>query len=413
MFLSVVVGVILFFVDASFLFASVYLVSLVSFLMPIGQFAIVIVNLLSFYAFRLYDLPRIKRTQNLLSNSLLAVIVSGVLVVLIFFLPRLVLEQISRRALLYESLLLLVYLYLSRKIASSLIKRSPVRFFAIGCKVDCVEDCSVKAVSSHTDTIDFISLHEAIKEFKPDFVVVPVDSKLVNVNILPLDMPVISSKQVTEIFGLRLDLGQFRPEELYGYAFSSWYTSVKAVIEWIVALALSILSSPLVLIAAVAVMINDPGNPFFVQERLGKNGKPFKIIKIRTMRKEGDHTGWTRDSDDRIFAAGKVIRKLRFDELPQFWNVLRGDMAIVGPRPETPKIAAELAEEVPFYSLRMKVKPGITGWAQLNWGYDRSIEDVKMKLSYDLFYIKNRSIMFDLRIMLQTMETMLLGRGAR
>jgi len=226
-------------------------------------------------------------------------------------------------------------------------------------------------------------------------------------------MPVISSKQVTEIFGLRLDLGQFRPEELYGYAFSSWYTSVKAVIEWIVALALSILSSPLVLIAAVAVMINDPGNPFFVQERLGKNGKPFKIIKIRTMRKEGDHTGWTRDSDDRIFAAGKVIRKLRFDELPQFWNVLRGDMAIVGPRPETPAIAAELAEEIPFYSLRMKVKPGITGWAQLNWGYDRSIEDVKMKLSYDLFYIKNRSIMFDLRIMLQTMETMLLGRGAR
>jgi len=411
--LSVVVGVILFFVDASFLFASVYLVSLVSFLMPIGQFAIIIVSLLSFYAFRLYDLSRIKRTQNLLSNSLLAVIVSGVLVVLIFFLPRLVLEQISRRALLYESLLLLVYLYLSRKIASSLIKRSPVRFFAIGCKVDCVEDCSVKAVSNYTDTIDFISLQEAIKEFKPDFVVVPVGSKLANVNILPLDMPVISSKQVTEIFGLRLDLGQFRPEELYGYAFSSWYTSVKAVIEWIVALALSILSSPLVLIAAVAVMINDPGNPFFVQERLGKNGKPFKIIKIRTMRKEGDHTGWTRDSDDRIFAAGKVIRKLRFDELPQFWNVLRGDMAIVGPRPETPAIAAELAEEIPFYSLRMNVKPGITGWAQLNWGYDRSIEDVKMKLSYDLFYIKNRSIMFDLRIMLQTMETMLLGRGAR
>jgi len=411
--LSAVVGFILFFVDASFLCASVYLVSLVSFLMPIGQFAIVIVSLISFYAFRLYDLPRIKRTQNLLSNALLAVVVSGVLVVLIFFLPRLVLEQISRRALLYESVLLLVYLYLSRKIASSLIKRSPVRFFAIGCSVDCVEDCSVKAISNSTATIDFTSFQEAIKEFKPDFVVVPVDSKLANVNILPLDLPVISSKQVTEIFGLRLDLGQFRPEELYGYAFSSWYASVKSVIEWVIALALSILSFPLVLIAAIAVMINDPGNPFFVQERLGKNGKPFKIVKIRTMRKEGDHTSWTKDKDDRIFGAGKVIRKLRFDELPQFWNVLRADMAIVGPRPETPSIAAELAEKIPFYNLRMKVKPGITGWAQLNWGYDGSLEDVQMKLSYDLFYIKNRSIMFDLRIMLQTMETMLLGRGAR
>ena len=284
-FLSVVVGLYSF-CRCLFLFAA-SMVSLVSFLMPIGQFAIVIVNLLSFYAFRLYDLPRIKRTQNLLSNSLLAVLVSGVLVVLIFFLPRLVLEQISRRALLYESLLLLVYLYLSRKIASSLIKRSPVRFFAIDCRVDCVEDCAVKAVSSHTDTIDFISLQEAIKEFKPDFVVVPVDSKLANVNILPLDMPVISSKQVTEIFGLRLDLGQFRPEELYGYAFSSWYTSVKAVIEWIVALALSILSSPLVLIAAVAVMIND-GNPSFAGDRI-RTENPSKY-KDTHYEKKGDHT---------------------------------------------------------------------------------------------------------------------------
>ena len=407
------VGVVLFFVDAFFLFASVYLVSLVSFLMPIGQFAIVIVSLISFYAFRLYDLPRIKRTQNLLSNALLAVAVSGVLIVLIFFLPRLVLEQISRRALLYESVLLLVYLYISRKIASSLIKRSPMRFFAVGCESGFDGDCYVKAVSHEAEIIDFAALHEAILEFKPDFIVVPVDSKLVNVNILPLDLPVISSKQVSEIFSLRLNLSQFRPEELYGNAFSSWYASVKLVIEWIIALVLSVISLPLVLISAMAVMINDPGNPFFVQERLGKNGKPFKIVKIRTMRKEGDHTSWTKEKDDRIFAAGKVIRKLRFDELPQFWNVLRADMAIVGPRPETPSIAAELAEKIPFYNLRMKVKPGITGWAQLNWGYDRSIEDVEMKLSYDLFYIKNRSIMFDLRIMLQTMETMLLGRGAR
>lgn len=411
--MNAVVGIILFFLDVSFLFASVYLVSFVSFLMPIGQFAIVIVNLISFYAFRLYDLPRIKRTQNLLSNALLAVVVSGVLVVLIFFLPRLVLEQISRRALLYESVLLLVYLYLSRRLASSLIRRSPIRFLAVGCDADFDGDCSVKTVSNSNDTVDFVSLDREIQDFKPDFVVVPVDSKLVNVNILPLDLPVISSKQVPEIFSLRLDLAHFRPEELYGNAFSSWYASVKSVIEWIVALVLSILSSPLVLISAIAVLINDPGNPFFVQERLGKNGKTFKIVKIRTMRKEGDHTSWTKDKDDRIFGAGKVIRKLRFDELPQFWNVLRGDMAIVGPRPETPVIAEELAEEVPFYNLRMKVKPGITGWAQLNWGYDRTIEDVKMKLSYDLFYIKNRSIMFDLRIMLQTIETMLLGKGAK
>jgi len=410
---SAVAGVILFFLDVSFLFVSVHLMSFVSFLMPIGQFAIIIVNLISFYAFRLYDLQRIKRTQNLLSNALLSVVVSGVLVVLIFFLPRLVLEQISRRALLYESVLLLVYLYLSRRLASSLIRRSPIRFLAVGCDAYFDGDCYVKTVPNSDDTVDFVSLGQEIQDFKPDFVVVPVDSKLVNVNILPLDLPVISSKQVPEIFSLRLDLAHFRPEELYSNAFSSWYASVKNVIEWIVALVLSVLSSPLVLISAIAVVINDPGNPFFVQERLGKNGKPFKIVKIRTMRKEGDHTSWTKDKDDRIFAAGKVIRKIRFDELPQFWNVLRGDMAIVGPRPETPAIAEGLAEKVPFYNLRMKVKPGITGWAQLNWGYDRTIEDVKMKLSYDLFYIKNRSIMFDLRIMLQTIETMLLGKGAK
>jgi len=244
-FVSVVAGVILFFLDVSFLFASAYLVSFVSFLMPIGQFAIVIVNLISFYAFRLYDLPRIKRTQNLLSNALLSVVVSGVLVVLIFFLPRLVLEQISRRALLYESVLLLVYLYLSRRLASSLIRRSPIRFLAVGCDADFDGDCSVKTVSNSDDTVDFVSLDQEIQDFKPDFVVVPVDSKLVNVNILPLDLPVISSKQVPEIFSLRLDLAHFRPEELYGNAFSSWYASVKSVIEWIVALVLSILSSRL------------------------------------------------------------------------------------------------------------------------------------------------------------------------
>lgn len=407
-----VLGGILVLFDILFLIFSVILVSSISFLMLWGQVGLILINLVSFYSFRLYDFKRINKTEHLIGNIIASIGFSVVVTVLVFFIPRLVLEEISRKALLYESLLVFSYLYISRKIASGFAGNVPMRIMTVNTPVLELDYCVYSSVSQEGN-INFDSIKDEISEFKPDMVVIPDGSNVENINILPVEIAVISAEQLMEKFSMKVKLDSFRLEDLYSNPFSPWYSNIKSMLEWVIALVLTVISSPLVLIGVLLVLINDPGNPFFLQERLGKNGKVFKIIKIRTMRKNGNHSEWTKDGDDRILKVGKFLRKVRFDELPQFWNVLKGDMAVVGPRPETPEIAAKLTEEIPLYPLRLKVKPGISGWAQLNWGYDRCIEDVKEKVSYDLYYIKNRSMVFDLRIMLQTIETMLLGRGAR
>jgi lipopolysaccharide/colanic/teichoic acid biosynthesis glycosyltransferase len=160
-------------------------------------------------------------------------------------------------------------------------------------------------------------------------------------------------------------------------------------------------------------MMGNKGKLFYTQERVGKNGIPFKILKYRTMVKNAEENGavFTLLNDSRITPFGKFLRKTRLDEFPQFVNILKGDMSIIGPRPERPVFVNEIAEVMPFYETRHIIKPGLTGWAQVNYSYGDSIADSLVKLQYDLYYIKHRSIFLDINIFVKTFSTVLFYRG--
>ena len=175
-------------------------------------------------------------------------------------------------------------------------------------------------------------------------------------------------------------------------------------------------SLPLMLLTALAVKLDSPGPLFYTQERVGKTGRTFKIIKFRSMRVGAEETSgpvWAEEDDPRITRVGRIIRKLRLDELPQFINVIRGDMNFVGPRPERPVFVEQLGQIIPYYSQRHLVKPGLTGWAQVKYPYGASVEDAIEKLRYDLYYIKNQSLLLDAIIVFETIKIVLFGRGGR
>lgn len=178
-----------------------------------------------------------------------------------------------------------------------------------------------------------------------------------------------------------------------------------------------ILATPLMLIVAILVKLDSRHDPvLYHQERVGLNGRVFTIHKFRTMRTDAEaHSGpvWSKANDTRVTAVGRFLRRSRLDEIPQLWNVLRGDMSLVGPRPERPSFVAQLTETIPFYGQRHVIKPGLTGWAQVRYSYGASIEDAIEKMQYDLYYVKHVSVRFDLVIALETVKTVLLRRGAR
>ena len=191
---------------------------------------------------------------------------------------------------------------------------------------------------------------------------------------------------------------------------------LKRALDVLVSVALVVFTLPTLLLAAIAIRLDSSGPILYRQERVGKNGTHFTIYKFRTMRIDSESGGipqWAAVRDPRNTRVGRFLRMARIDELPQILNVLRGDMSFVGPRPERPFFVDTLSASIPYYSERHRVRPGITGWAQINYVYGASIEDAKVKLSYDLYYIKNYSFLFDLLIILSTVEAVFLKGGAR
>jgi sugar transferase (PEP-CTERM system associated) len=175
-------------------------------------------------------------------------------------------------------------------------------------------------------------------------------------------------------------------------------------------------SLPIMALVAVAVWLESRGPIFYTQKRIGKNGRQFRIIKFRSMRTDAEQDSgpvWAEESDPRVTRVGRIIRRLRLDELPQFINVLRGDMNFVGPRPERPVFVRQLSTIIPYYPQRHLIKPGLTGWAQINYRYGSSVADAIEKLRYDLFYIKNQSFLLDAKIIFETIKIVLFGRGGR
>jgi exopolysaccharide biosynthesis polyprenyl glycosylphosphotransferase len=216
--------------------------------------------------------------------------------------------------------------------------------------------------------------------------------------------------------------GQARTSQLYGIPLidimpelmPEWEKRLKRISDVIISLIILSITLPLNILFAVAIKMDSKGPVLFRQERIGMNGKEFKIYKFRSMFKDAEkHTGpvWSTKDDPRVTRVGKIMRKLRIDEIPQFFNVLKGEMSLVGPRPERPYFVEMLSEQLPYYKRRLKVRPGITGWAQVKHKYDESIEDVKVKLRYDLFYIENMSLRMDIKILARTVLVVIFGKG--
>lgn len=172
---------------------------------------------------------------------------------------------------------------------------------------------------------------------------------------------------------------------------------------------------PIILLGALCVRLDSPGSPFFSQKRVGQGGQEFVLYKLRSMRLDAEKDGaqWATQGDPRVTRVGRFIRKTRIDELPQLWNVLKGDMSLVGPRPERMEFVKDLATKLPYYNVRHTVKPGVTGWAQVCYPYGASIEDARYKLEYDLYYIKHLSPLLEMKIILRTVGVVLFPRGAR
>jgi sugar transferase (PEP-CTERM system associated) len=189
----------------------------------------------------------------------------------------------------------------------------------------------------------------------------------------------------------------------------------RSAVHRLVALIGMFLSLPIAALTAILIKIDSPGPVFYKQERVGKNGRPFVLTKFRSMRVDAEKAGplWAIKADDRTTRVGRIIRKIRVDEIPQFWNILRGEMSFVGPRPERPHFVRQLAQEIPYYEQRHLIAPGLTGWAQIKYPYGASIEDARQKLQYDLFYIKNYSLLLDGVILFETIKIILFGRGAQ
>ena len=219
-------------------------------------------------------------------------------------------------------------------------------------------------------------------------------------------------------------LGQIRVEFLsaswliFGDGFNqgALRTVVKRVFDIVSAGVLLLVSAPVMLVAALAIRAESRGPVFYRQDRTGFNGKSFSVAKFRSMRTDAEPDGkprWAAANDSRITRVGAVIRRLRIDELPQLLNVLRGDMSLVGPRPERPFFVEELTQKIPFYAVRHSVKPGVTGWAQVRYPYGATVEDSQEKLQFDLYYVKNHTLFLDLVVLIETVGVVLTGKGAR
>jgi sugar transferase (PEP-CTERM system associated) len=237
-----------------------------------------------------------------------------------------------------------------------------------------------------------------------------LDCKLAGVNV-------IEAINFCEREAGKVELGLLHPGWMLfsnGFKYSESRDFAKRMFDILVCSVLIMLAWPLMLITALLVLLETGSPIIYRQIRVGKDGKNFEVLKFRSMRQDAEKDGkavWATKNDNRVTAVGNFIRNTRLDELPQLWNVLKGEMSFVGPRPERPEFVGDLAEKIPYYNERHRVKPGLMGWAQLNYPYGASEEDAAQKLRYDLYYSKNHSLLLDMLIVIQTAEVILLGKG--
>lgn len=270
----------------------------------------------------------------------------------------------------------------------------------------------------------FDQLHEIIEQHRVHVVAICLEDRRFQLpfetllSIKVLGMEVIDGHQLFESESGRLSIDLLRPSALIfstGFQRRTHAMGIKRLVDLVgAALGLSF-ALPLFLLVGALIKLDSQGPVFYRQLRVGLRGEPYLIWKFRSMSHDAEKGGarWAQEGDPRISRVGKWLRKLRIDELPQFINVLKGEMSLVGPRPERPVFVQELREQIPYYDIRHTVRPGITGWAQTQFRYGASAEDSHMKLQFDLYYVKNLSFGLDMQILIETIRVVLLGEGAR
>ena len=219
-------------------------------------------------------------------------------------------------------------------------------------------------------------------------------------------------------------LGQIRIDQLHagwlifgnGFHQGAFRQTAKRLFDILWSCVLLLLAAPILLVTALCIILESKGPVFYRQERVGQDGRTFSVLKFRSMRVDAEKNGaprWAVAKDDRVTRVGSVIRRFRIDEFPQLLNVLKGEMSLVGPRPERPFFVEQLTVDIPFYAVRHSVKPGVTGWAQVRYQYGASVEDSLQKLQYDLYYVKNHSLFLDVVVLFETIGVVVSGKGAR
>ncbi len=267
------------------------------------------------------------------------------------------------------------------------------------------------------------NLWEVIEKFQVHIIVVCVEDRR---SVLPVQalldcktvgIEVIDGHQIYEDELGRLSIDQLRPSALIfsdGFKRRLLTMGLKRAADVVISVIGLVLLMPLCLIIGLLIKIDSPGQVFYRQKRVGLCREPYMIWKFRSMYSDAEKSGprWADKQDPRVSRVGRVLRKLRIDELPQLYNVLRGEMSLVGPRPERPEFVKELRKNIPYYDIRHTIRPGVTGWAQIRFRYASSAEDAHTKLQYDLYYVKNMSLGLDIRILTETIKVVLFGEGA-
>ena len=305
----------------------------------------------------------------------------------------------------------------AQRLLNGLRERTGLGIEVVGWTGNIVGELTRESVASHLmSVVRSRGVHRVIVAMPDRRGTLPVEE------LLTLRLSQVKVEEATS--WLEKITGRIEVEHLYpswlifaeGFRFSNFNRMLRRILNFTAALIGLIFALPLIPLVALAVKLSSPGPILYRQKRVGRGGVHFHCYKFRTMRQDAEaDTGatWATDNDPRITRVGKFLRSSRLDEIPQLWCVLKGDMHFVGPRPERPEFVEWLSKEIPYYGVRHTVRPGITGWAQVQYKYGNTIDDAREKLQYDLFYIKNASVGLDFWIVFQTVKIVLLGRGAK
>ncbi len=313
----------------------------------------------------------------------------------------------------------------ARQIAEEMIARAPLGYRVLGFLTEHRVEVGRRLFNpSVLGTVD--ELHRLVGEQGATMIVVAQEDRRKRMpvgELLRCRLAGVRVREVADVYERmtgRLLLEDLRPSWLIfaqGFNKPRLLSSTKRIVEGVLAVVLLLVTAPLLALIALAVRLDSRGPVVYGQSRVGERGRTFSLLKFRTMREDAEAiTGpvWASGArDPRVTRVGRFLRKVRLDELPQLLNVLRGEMSFVGPRPERPHFVEKLRQVIPYYDERHSVRPGITGWAQVRFPYGSTIEDAEQKLQYDLYYVKNMSLIMDLAIVFETAKVALLGRGAR